>query len=76
MKKIGIFMILGILLVLTSFVSAHTGNDEFDHCGGFCPMMSGQYGVWGVLFGWLFGILVIVALILFIIWIIKQIQKK
>ena len=66
-------LILGILLVLTSFVSADIG-DEFN-CGAW-GMMSGGYG-WGMgLFGWIFGILVLVALVLLIIWLTKQINKK
>ncbi len=65
-----------IMFTLVSFVSAHTGNDEFDHCSGFCPMMSGNYGFGPMLFGWAFSILVLVVLILFIIWLIKQIQKS
>ena len=65
-----------ITLFSLTFISAHTGNDEFDHCSGFCPMLSGNYGYGGILFGWLTGILILVALILLIVWLIKQIQKK
>ena len=37
-------------------------------------MMSGFGGMW--IFGWLFMILIVVALILFIVWLAKEIQKK
>lgn len=71
MKNI-ILMILGFFL-LTSFVSADVGN-------GFCGQMMGNAlgtGMWGIgIFGWLFMILIIIALILLIIWLIKQVQKK
>ncbi len=45
--------------------------------GGFG--MGGMMGFpyWGMMgFGWIFMILVIVALTLFIVWLIKQIQKN
>ena len=52
------------------------GMMNFGGMGDMGSMMSGYYGVgWG-LFGWLFSILVIVALVLLIIWLIKQIQKS
>jgi len=74
MRKIKLLFSIGILLVLTSFISAHTGEDDFGH-----HMMGGVIGtgMWGMgIFGWIFGILVIVALVLLIIWLIKQIQKN
>ena len=41
-------------------------------------MMNWNYGtgMWGMgFFGWVIGILVIVTLVLFIFWLVKQIQK-
>ena len=68
MKKI--FIVLVLLISLVSFISA----DLLDRGCGY-GMMSG-YG-WGMgIFGWLFGLLVLIALILLIFWLIKQIQKK
>ena len=61
--------ILGIFLFLSSLVSAET----YSGCWG-SGMMTG-YGGYGF-FGWIIPLLFIVALVLFIIWIIKQIQKK
>jgi len=74
MKKIKLLFNIGILLVLTSFISAHTGDDDFGHhmIGGVIG--TGMWGMW--IFGWIFGILVIVALTLLIVWLIKQIQKN
>ncbi len=46
---------------------------------GSCPMggmMYGGYGAWPMLFSWLFGILTLVALVLLIIWLLKQLKKK
>lgn len=77
MKKIMLISFALILLIsLTGFISAHTGDDDSTHHGMMGGMMSGAYGygfMW--LFSWLFMILVVVALILLIIWLIKQIQK-
>ena len=45
--------------------------------GGMGGMMSGFYGGFGMgLFGWLFMVLVLVALILLITWLFKQIGKS
>lgn len=59
---------LGILMALVlNFVSA-------DGCG-MGDMMYGNFGYGGMFFGWLIGLLVIVALVLLIAWLIKQLQK-
>ena len=72
MKNIGlVFFVLTLLVSLTGFVSAHTGDDDSAH-----HSMMGLYGygfMW--LFGWIFMILILVALILLIMWLIKQIQR-
>lgn len=70
-KKISkaMFSFLFVLFLLNS-VSAHTENDSFGHHS----MMFGNF--W---FGWIFMIilsfLITVCLVLFIIWLIKQIQR-
>ena len=72
-KKITLMFIVA-LVNLAGFVSAHTGNDSYDHhmMGG---AVAGSYGWWLMLiFGWIFMILILVAMVLFIIWLIKQIQ--
>lgn len=69
--------LLGIGLVLTSLVSAHTGDNDSAHHNMMSGMIGGTYGygfMW--IFGWIFMIAVLVALILLIVWLIKQIQKK
>jgi uncharacterized membrane protein len=65
---------LVILVSLTS-ISADIGNEEFSGCG-MNYAMNGNYGIFPMLFGWVFGILVLVALVLFIVWLIKQIQRR
>lgn len=68
---VGIIITVAVFLLLGMF--------------GFGGMMGGSYGMmgnWGYgfggmwIFGWLFMILIIVALVLFIVWLIKRIQKK
>ena len=80
MKRLNFLMaILGFVLVLTSFASAHTGDDDYAHhsmMGDMYGMMGGSYGYGGMFFGWLAGLLVIIVLVLLIVWLIKQIQKK
>ena len=67
---IGIVIAVAIFLVFGMF--------------GFGGMMGGGYGMMGNLgyglggmwiFGYLFMILILVALVLFILWLIKQLQK-
>ena len=62
-----------LLLFLMSFASA----DALDGFGcGTWNMMSGAYGMGFGIFGWLFSSLILIALVLLIVWLIKQIQKK
>lgn len=71
-KTILSIVVIALSLISLGFVSADVGDFG-------CPMMGGMYGGYGVgimLFSWSFAILVLVALVLLIIWLIKQIQKK
>ncbi len=80
-KSVLAFVSLSLLISLTGFISAHTGDDYYSHHS----MMTGMIGfgdttgIWGFgfmwMFMWLFMILVIIALVLLIMWLIKQIQK-
>ena len=77
MKSKFINLILIGLFVSLSLVSAH-GNETVEFYNDHHAMMQWMFGtsfsfMW--LFGWVFMILVIVTLILFIVWLIKQIQK-
>ncbi len=70
-----VFLVLA-LFSLVSAVFAHETEDRFFHYG-----MMGTIGTtWGFVGMWLFGIiiaiLVITALVLLILWLIKQINKK
>jgi len=71
MSKINLTIIsLLVLIGLTGFISADVGSG--------CGMMGGMYGAYGgtgMFFGWTFAILVLIALVLLIVWLIKQIQN-
>ncbi len=46
-----------------------------EHMMNYMWGMGAGWGWTAMIFGWLFGLLSLVALILLIIWLIKQIQK-
>lgn len=74
MKKTNLSLIVSLILVsLASLVSADVGDCQMS---GMYGMMSGSYGLGMGIFGWLTGILVLVILVLLVVWLIKQIQKK
>ena len=62
-----ILMVVVLGLLFTGF--------GFGGYGGMMGMMYGTYGGGMMFFGWLYGILILVALVLFIVWLTKQIQK-
>jgi uncharacterized membrane protein len=79
--KLLYFMVLLVsLFSLVSLVAAHEGDDVYaHHCGMFTGMGGMMYGTYGsgmMTFGWLYSVLILVALILLIVWLVKQIQKK
>ncbi|MFQ5532203.1 MAG: hypothetical protein ACE5ES_06330, partial [Candidatus Nanoarchaeia archaeon] len=57
-----------------SLVAAHTGDGLYDHHSMMGGMM-GSYGYGWMIFGWIIWILVIITLILFIVWLAKQLTK-
>ncbi len=66
-----ILVILGAVVLTLLFTGFGFGG-----YGGMMGMMYGGYGSGMMFFGWIYGILIFVALILFIAWLVKQIQKK
>ncbi|MBU0467088.1 MAG: hypothetical protein KJ718_04125 [Nanoarchaeota archaeon] len=61
-----------VLISLMGLVSADVGDGDYG-----CGMMSWFYGgMSGIgFFGWIIQILIIVALVLFIVWLVKKIQR-
>lgn len=72
MKKTLLFSAL-FGLILTALASAQTYNCPM---GGYGGMMSGYYGSGSAIFGWIFSLLAAAALILLIVWLVKQLSKK
>jgi uncharacterized membrane protein len=75
MKKIKneslIFVIVS--LIVLSFVLNGLGY------GGYRGMMGMMYGVYGggmMFFGWIYGTLILIALVFLIVWLFQQIQKE
>ena len=70
--------LLGLLsvLALAGFASADADDYGYGMMGGMYHMMSGSYGYGGIAFGWITGLLFIAVLVLLIVWLIKQINKK
>lgn len=77
-KSILALVMFSVMFVLNiaSPVLAHAGEDDYGHhgmMGDCCENIMSGFGMG--FFGWIFMILVIVALVLFIVWLIKQMQK-
>ncbi len=73
MKENNNLLILIIVLLVVVF-SGGTSMMGFG-IGNMMSAMMGSYGAGMMLFIWIFSILIFITLILFIIWLIKQIQK-
>jgi uncharacterized membrane protein len=72
MKNKFFIIIAGIFFSLIGIVSAHVGDDYYDHHG----WMMGNYWSFGWAFMWMFMSLIIVGLVLLIIYLIKKIQNE
>ena len=68
-------LLIGILIAVVVFLVL--GVSGFGGMmGGYGMMGNWSYGFGGMwVFGWLFMILVIIALLLFIVWLVKQLQN-
>jgi hypothetical protein len=64
-----------VIIALVVLVFGGFGISSYGGYSGMMSMMYGNYGSGMMFFGWLYGILILVALVLFIIWLVKQIQK-
>jgi len=64
-----IWVVIGIVAL------ALVGSFGFGSYGNMMGMMYGTYGSGMMFFGWIYGILILIALVLFIVWLAKQIQK-
>ncbi len=77
MKNENILMwVLGLVILL--FLFSGVGMMGFWYTNGYTGMMGMMYGSYGsgmMFFGWIYGILLLAALILLLVWLYKQIQK-
>ena len=67
-----VWIVAVIALIVLLFGGIGMG---FGGYGGMGSMMYGSYGSGMMLFGWLYGVFILIALILFIVWLVKQITK-
>ncbi|MBU2612713.1 MAG: hypothetical protein KKB62_03260 [Nanoarchaeota archaeon] len=51
------------------------GGMGFGSYSGMMGTMYGTYGYGMMFFGWIYGVLIITALVLLILWLLKQIKK-
>ena len=77
MKRIIILLLMFIILPSFPLVLAHN-EDDINYDGHHERMMYGGYGIFGfmVIFMLLFWTLIIIALVLFILWLIKELSKE
>lgn len=89
-NAITLTLIIALILIVLGFMPLGFGGNTFwGWCAnvmgyggyGYRGMMNypGNYGysmVGGFGFGWLFMILIVVALVLFIVWLVQQIQQS
>lgn len=67
-----VWIVIGVVVLLFLTGSGMMGWGGY---GGMTNMMSGNYGSGMMFFSWLYGVLILIALVLFIVWLIKQVQK-
>ena len=72
---IGIGVLVFVVLLFGGFGGMMSFGGSSYGFGGMMNMMYGTYGSGMMFFGWIYGILILVALILFIIWLVKQLKK-
>lgn len=61
-------------VVVLSFLFSGFGYGGYGS-GGMMGMMYGNYGGGMMFFGWIYAIIILIALVLFIAWLVKQLQK-
>ncbi|MBI2451777.1 hypothetical protein HYV50_01720 [Candidatus Pacearchaeota archaeon] len=69
-----IIIILAVVLALFLF-SSLSGFGMMSYLPGYRMMSGFSYGFMPI-FAWLFMLLVVIALVLLIAWLVKQLQKK
>ena len=66
-------LVVVFLFLLSGYGMAGFGSYGF---GGMMGMMYGTYGPSMMYFGWVYGVLILAVLVLLVMWLFQQIQKK
>lgn len=72
---IGIGVLVFVVLLFGGFGGMMSFGGSNYGFGGMMNMMYGTYGSGMMLFGWIYGLLILVALVLLIAWLAKQFKK-
>ena len=67
-----ILIIVLIAAIVLIFGGVGMGYEGY---GGMMNMMYGSYGSGMMYFGWIYSFLILVALVLLVAWLVKEIQK-
>lgn len=69
-----LWTILAVVVLFSFFGMFGIGRTNYGY-NGMMGMMYGSYGSNMMFFGWTYGIVILVALILLIVWLLQQIQN-
>ena len=72
-----LWIILGMAVLFVfsgGFGMMGFGSREYGY-SGMMSMMYGSYGSGMMFFGWIYSLLILAALILFIVWLVQQLQN-
>ena len=67
-----ILIAIAVIVFFSGFGMMRFGSYGY---GGMMNLMYGSYGSGMMFFGWIYGILVLVALVLFIMWLVRQLES-
>ncbi len=79
MKNENLIIGIGVLVFIVLLFGGFGGMMSLGNSYGFGGMMNMMYGTYGsgmMFFGWIYGLLILIALILLIFWLAKQLQNK
>ncbi len=73
-----ILIIVGVvaLFLIVGVMTNVAYGSQYSGYGGMMGMMYGSYGSGMMFFGWIYGLLILAALVLLIMWLFKKIQEK
>lgn len=79
MKSVDTEVVVVLIIFLLFILFGGFGMMGFSGPGGgfkgMANMMYGYYGYDLLIFGWIYGVLILASLLLLIVWLVKQIRK-